>query len=43
MVERESVHRALAVLLGTRHPELVDADVAAFDAGYEAGLERVIA
>jgi 2-oxoglutarate ferredoxin oxidoreductase subunit gamma len=43
MVERESVHRALAVLLGTRHPELVDADVAAFDAGYEAGLEQVIA
>lgn len=43
IVERESVHRALAVILGDRHPELVAADVAAFDAGYEAGLEQVIA
>ena len=42
-VERESVHRALSVLLGSKHPELVAADVAAFDAGYEAGLEEVIA
>jgi 2-oxoglutarate ferredoxin oxidoreductase subunit gamma len=42
-VERESVHRALAVILGSRHADLVAADVLAFDAGYEAGLEKVIA
>ncbi len=42
-VERESVHEALSVLLGSRHPEMVELDVAAFDAGYEAGLESVIA
>jgi len=42
-VEPESVHRALGVLLGARHPDLVAADIAAFDAGYEAGLEEVIA
>jgi 2-oxoglutarate ferredoxin oxidoreductase subunit gamma len=42
-VEPESVHHALAVLLGSRHADLVAADVAAFDAGYEAGLEEVIA
>ncbi len=42
-VEPESVHQALAVLLGARHPDLVAADTAAFDAGYEAGLEEVIA
>ena len=43
LVARESVHRAIAVLLGTRKPALIEADCAAFDAGYEAGLERVIA
>ena len=42
-VEPESVHAALARVLGSRHPEMVAADVAAFDAGYEAGLEPVIA
>jgi 2-oxoglutarate ferredoxin oxidoreductase subunit gamma len=42
-VEPESVHRALAVLLGTKKPDLIAADCAAFDAGYEAGLEPVIA
>jgi 2-oxoglutarate ferredoxin oxidoreductase subunit gamma len=42
-VEPESVHRALSVLLGQRHADLVAADIAAFDAGYEAGLEEVIA
>lgn len=42
-VERDAVHRALATLLGAKRPELVDADIAAFDAGYEAGLEKVIA
>lgn len=43
VVERESVHRALAILLGSTRPELLEADGAAFDAGYEAGLEPVIA
>lgn len=43
LVEPESVHRALAVLLGTKRPELVEADCAAFDAGYEAGLQPVSA
>jgi 2-oxoglutarate ferredoxin oxidoreductase subunit gamma len=42
-VEPGSIHHALAVLLGVRHPDLVAADIAAFDAGYEAGLEEVIA
>jgi 2-oxoglutarate ferredoxin oxidoreductase subunit gamma len=42
-VEPDSVHRALAILLGTKRPELIDADCAAFDAGYEAGLEPVVA
>lgn len=43
IVDPESVHRAIATLLGGKHPELVDVDVAGFDAGYEAGLEAVIA
>jgi 2-oxoglutarate ferredoxin oxidoreductase subunit gamma len=43
LVERESVHRALAILLGTKRPEMIEADCAAFDAGYEVGLEPVIA
>jgi 2-oxoglutarate ferredoxin oxidoreductase subunit gamma len=42
-VEPESVHAAFARLLGAKRPELVAADIAAFDAGYEAGLEPVIA
>ena len=42
-VEPESVHRALEILLGTKKAHLVAADRAAFDAGYEAGLEPVIA
>jgi hypothetical protein len=42
-VEPDSVHRALAILLGTKRPELIEADCAAFDAGYEAGLEPVVA
>ncbi len=42
-VEPESIQAALGRLLGSRHPEMIAADVAAFDAGYEAGLERVIA
>ena len=43
IVEPESVHAAIARLLGSKRPELIDADVAAFNAGYEAGLEAVIA
>jgi 2-oxoglutarate ferredoxin oxidoreductase subunit gamma len=42
-VEPETVHRALAIVLGDRHADMVEADIAAFDAGYEAGLEPVIA
>lgn len=42
-VEPESVHRAFAILLSSRRPELVGADIAAFDTGYEAGLEPVVA
>jgi 2-oxoglutarate ferredoxin oxidoreductase subunit gamma len=42
-VEPESVHRAFAVLLGTKRPELIETDISAFNAGYEAGLEPVIA
>lgn len=42
-VEPESVHRALEILLGTKKPQLIAMDRAAFDAGYEAGLEPVIA
>jgi 2-oxoglutarate ferredoxin oxidoreductase subunit gamma len=43
VVEPESVHRALAIILGERHPDMIELDIAAFDIGYEAGLEPVIA
>jgi 2-oxoglutarate ferredoxin oxidoreductase subunit gamma len=43
LIERESVHRAIAILLGTKRPQLVEADCSAFDAGYEAGLDLVVA
>ncbi len=42
-VEPGSVHRALEILLGTKKPQLVAMDCAAFDAGYEAGLEPAVA
>lgn len=42
-VEPASVHRAFELLLGSKRPELIAADIAAFDAGYEVGLELVIA
>ncbi len=42
-VERETVHHALEMVLGSRHRDLMAADLAAFDRGYEAGLEEVIA
>jgi 2-oxoglutarate ferredoxin oxidoreductase subunit gamma len=42
-VEPGSIHAALARLLGTRRPDMTELDVAAFDAGYEAGLEPAIA
>lgn len=42
-VEPESVHRALAIILGERHADMIELDTAAFGAGYEAGLEQVIA
>jgi 2-oxoglutarate ferredoxin oxidoreductase subunit gamma len=42
-VEPESVRRALEILLGAKKPQLIAIDCAAFDAGYEAGLEPVVA
>lgn len=42
-VGAQSVHRAFVLLLGTKRPDLIEADTAAFDAGYAAGLEPVIA
>lgn len=42
-VEPRSVHAALVRLLGSKRPELIDKDMAAFEAGYELGLEPVIA
>ncbi|HEY5628198.1 MAG TPA: 2-oxoacid:acceptor oxidoreductase family protein [Candidatus Limnocylindrales bacterium] len=43
LVEPETVHRALAIILGDRHADMITLDIAAFDAGYEAGLEPAIA
>jgi 2-oxoglutarate ferredoxin oxidoreductase subunit gamma len=43
VVEPDGIHRALAVLLGSGHLHQVEADIAAFDAGYEAGLVQVVA
>lgn len=43
VVEPGSVHRALAIVLGERHADMIELDIAAFDAGYEVGLEPVIA
>lgn len=43
LVEPGSVHRAISILLGAKRPGMVEQDCGAFDAGYEAGLERVIA
>ena len=42
-VEPASVHAALARILGSKRPDLIEMDTAAFDAGYEAGLQEVIA
>jgi 2-oxoglutarate ferredoxin oxidoreductase subunit gamma len=42
-VEPDSIHQVLARVLGAKRPELVELDRAAFDAGYEVGLEQVIA
>jgi 2-oxoglutarate ferredoxin oxidoreductase subunit gamma len=42
-VEPDSVRRALEAVIGPRHADLMAADLAAFDRGYEAGLEAVIA
>ena len=42
-VARESVHAALARVLGSKRPDMIKLDVAAFEAGYEAGLEPVVA
>ncbi len=42
-VEPETIHRALEIVLGDRHAAMAETDTAAFDAGYEAGLEAVVA
>jgi 2-oxoglutarate ferredoxin oxidoreductase subunit gamma len=42
-VEPASVHAAFTLILGSKRPDLIAADIAAFDAGYEAGLEAVVA
>jgi 2-oxoglutarate ferredoxin oxidoreductase subunit gamma len=43
LVEPETVHRALTIILGERHADMITLDTAAFNAGYEAGLETVVA
>jgi 2-oxoglutarate ferredoxin oxidoreductase subunit gamma len=43
VIERASVLAGLSGALGERHADLLDANVSAFEAGYEAGLEPVIA
>ena len=43
LVEPGTVHRALAIVLGEKHADMIKLDISAFDAGYEAGLEEVIA
>jgi 2-oxoglutarate ferredoxin oxidoreductase subunit gamma len=42
-IEPDSVHEALSRVLGNRHADMLEVDKASFDAGYEAGLESVIA
>jgi 2-oxoglutarate ferredoxin oxidoreductase subunit gamma len=42
-IDPESIHAALVRVLGAKKPDLIALDIAAFDAGYEAGLEMVIA
>ena len=43
VVEPETVRRALAIILGDRHADMITLDTAAFNVGYEAGLEPVVA
>jgi 2-oxoglutarate ferredoxin oxidoreductase subunit gamma len=43
IVEPETVHRAFEMVLGNKRPDLIVVDVAAFNQGYVAGLEPVIA
>ena len=42
-IEPESVHAAFSQVLGSKRPDMIALDIAAFDDGYEAGLEPVIA
>lgn len=42
-VEPDSVRRALELMVGPRHADLITADLAAFERGYDVGLETVIA
>jgi len=41
-VDAESVRQALVELVGRHHPELLDADLAAFDGGLAHGAETVV-
>ncbi len=41
IVRLESARQALAELLGTKHPELVDADIAALSGGYDEAIRAV--
>ncbi len=43
LVEPETVHRALAIVLGDRHADMVEMDAAAFDAGIAASREPIAA
>lgn len=43
LVEPGAVRHALEAVVGSKRPEMLEADMAAFEAGYEAGLEEVIA
>jgi 2-oxoglutarate ferredoxin oxidoreductase subunit gamma len=43
LVPLTAVRGALAEVVGAKHPEILDADLAALDAGYAAALEGVLA
>ncbi len=42
-LQPDSVRRALEAVIGAKHADLLTSDLAAFERGYEAGLEEVIA
>jgi 2-oxoglutarate ferredoxin oxidoreductase subunit gamma len=43
LVTVESVRSALAAIVSAKHPEILEADLVAFDAGYRAASEGVLA